>query len=619
MLATKKIFCIILLFFSLQGEAQNLYINGTIKDNEGAPVPFATILIKGTRKGAQADMDGQFRIITDKKAVTLQLSAVGYTTVEKKLNEKDFKDSVANISILIGPVSKILGETVVVSAFGTVANNGYDSREYKPVMAAPAKKIRKSIAPGSAGLMDMTERYTVAAGIHREEKGKHKSYYADKKGEPTNSSLLTAGEVNDFTKWKMWEDYNSTDFNTYSEKWDLYTSQRFSVQLQNNERKAVVGQTVYLVNKDTKEIVWTAVSDNTGKAELWNGFSNNSKEKNLAIEVKGEKRQFIAVPFSQGLNHIKLDRNCAVTNKIEISFVVDATGSMGDEIEYLKEELGDVLHKFSMKDPSLDLFTSAVFYRDKGDDYITATQPFSKNIQHTVDFIQKQSAGGGGDYPEALKEALQDATQKLAWSADARTKIIFLLMDAPPHDEAKNELAILISGAAAKGIRIVPVACSGTDKATEFIMRSMALATNGTYLFLTDDSGIGNPHIKPTTDQFKVELLNDLLQRIMEQMCFVNTCDDKKKTIEPSNMYSNTLNVKVFPNPTQGPVTLETDKELAEIFVADFTGKIIMRLPAKDIKKRYKIDLSGFPSATYFIRYVTKDNKTGAEKIVLIH
>jgi len=104
-------------------------------------------------------------------------------------------------------------------------------------------------------------------------------------------------------------------------------------------------------------------------------------------------------------------------------------------------------------------------------------------------------------------------------------------MDAPPHDKAKSEMALLIRNAAAKGIRIVPVACSGTDKATEFIMRSIALATNGTYLFLTDDSGIGNGHIKPTTDKFKVELLNDLLQRIMEQMCFVNTCDAPTKTL----------------------------------------------------------------------------------------
>ena len=64
---------------------------------------------------------------------------------------------------------------------------------------------------------------------------------------------------------------------------------------------------------------------------------------------------------------------------------------------------------------------------------------------------------------------------------------------------------------------------------------------------------------------------------------------------------------------------METDNELKEIFVADFTGKILMRLEVKEIKKQYKIDLSNFPSATYFVRYITKENKTGAEKVVLLH
>ncbi len=417
----------------------------------------------------------------------------------------------------------------------------------------------------------------------------------------------------------MWEDYNETDFKTHSDKWNLYATQRYSVQLQNNHFKAAVGETIYLINKETKEIIWTAISDNTGKAELWNGFSNNNKEKNLVIEIKGEKKQFAAIPFSQGINHIQLNRNCTVSNKVELAFVVDATGSMQDEIDYLKEELGDILTKFSTKNPTLELSTGAIFYRDKGDDYVTRMQPFTNNISNTIDFIKKQSAAGGGDFPEALKEALEEATEKLEWSETARTKIIFLLLDAPPHDEAKNEMAKLIAKASAKGIRIVPVACSGTDKATEFILRSMALATNGTYLFLTDESGIGNKHIKPTTDEFKVELLNDLLQRIMEQMCFVNACEEKKKTEEPFSIYTNNEKVKVFPNPTQGPVTLETNKELKEIFVADFTGKILMRIGVKDVKKQYNIDLSDFPSATYFIRYITKENKTGAEKIVLIH
>lgn len=41
-------------------------------------------------------------------------------------------------------------------------------------------------------------------------------------------------------------------------------------------------------------------------------------------------------------------------------------------------------------------------------------------------------------------------------------------------------------------------------------MRAMAVATGGKYIFLTDDSGIGNPHLTPETP-FEVEPLNDLM------------------------------------------------------------------------------------------------------------
>jgi hypothetical protein len=435
----------------------------------------------------------------------------------------------------------------------------------------------------------------------------------------SQTKLLTAGEVNDFKKWKMWADYAESDFKAKSQRWGLYATDRFSVQLQNNNYRAITGETLYLLNKVNGDTIWTAVSDNTGKAELWNGFSNATKLNDLVIKINGEATGYPAIGFAQGINRITLNRACTVSNKVEIAFVVDATGSMQDEINYLKAELDDILNNTAKKDASLDLHTAAVFYRDHGDEYLTRIQPFTAGISQTTDFIRNQNANGGGDYPEALKEALTDATEKLTWSADARAKIIFLLMDAPPHDSDKDAMAKLIRNAAAKGIRIVPVACSGTDKATEFIMRSIALATNGTYLFLTDDSGIGNKHIKPTTDEFKVELLNDLMQRIIEQMCYVSACEVKTNVPEPLSSFIDREKVRVYPNPSDGPVTLETKMDLKELFVADFTGKILMRVDAKKVRrKRYNLDLSDFPSATYFIRYVTEDGKAGAEKVVIV-
>jgi hypothetical protein len=71
--------------------------------------------------------------------------------------------------------------------------------------------------------------------------------------------------------------------------------------------------------------------------------------------------------------------------------------------------------------------------------------------------------------------------------------------------------------AARQGIQIIPIVASGIDKPTEFLMRFLSVSTSGSYVFLTDDSGIGGGHIKPTIGPHKVEQLNALLTKIINR------------------------------------------------------------------------------------------------------
>ncbi len=43
----------------------------------------------------------------------------------------------------------------------------------------------------------------------------------------------------------------------------------------------------------------------------------------------------------------------------------------------------------------------------------------------------------------------------------------------------------------------------------------MAMFTDGTYTFITNHSGIGNDHLTPTIGEYQVELLNDLIVRLV--------------------------------------------------------------------------------------------------------
>lgn len=589
-----KLLSFFVIFFLFSGwlMAQPVVVSGTIKDGKNNPVSFASVLIKGTSKGVSADADGHFKIKLNKLPAILVINAVSFQTAEQKVIARK-GDSLINLTIVLEERKASLEEVVVTSSFGI-------KRTARSVAASTSVRV----ADDMADLSISSTSVTVSSAANK-----------------SRTKMLTAGELSDFKKWQLWEGYSNSEFRSFSRKWDLYANNRYTVQLQNLSSRAITGQFVYLINSSSGDTLWTAVSDNTGKAELWDKFGHNDPDDDddeLEIRIHGENKSYHAKKFAAGINFITLDRSCRVSSRVDIAFVVDATGSMGDEIDYLKEELGDILAKISVRDPSIELHTGAVFYKDSHDEYVTKVQPFTAGAQQTTDFIEKQSASGGGDYPEAVKEALEAATEKLNWSSEARTKIIFLVLDAPPHDEAKATLSALIRKAAAKGIRIVPLACSGTDKSTEFILRSIALATNGGYIFLTDDSGIGDKHIKPTTDEFKVELLNDLLLRTIAQMCYVNSCETNNVIEQPLSQYKAIDSVKVFPVPTNGPITLKTDLKLTDIFVADFTGKLLKRIDVRKKSDSYHFDIADLPAGTYFIRYITEDRRSGAAKVVLL-
>ena len=94
---------------------------------------------------------------------------------------------------------------------------------------------------------------------------------------------------------------------------------------------------------------------------------------------------------------------------------------------------------------------------------------------------------------------------------------MFLVLDAPPHDDPQiiDRVNSLVAQAAEQGIRIIPIASSGIDKSTEYLLRTMAFTTGGTYTFLTNDSGIGGDHIEATVGAYNVERLNDMMVRIV--------------------------------------------------------------------------------------------------------
>ncbi len=347
---------------------------------------------------------------------------------------------------------------------------------------------------------------------------------SDGQGSPGNqdqAGVITAGEWNDLNNWIFWDTIIAkNDFKTIPFHWTFFNNNRISVNVVSSDSIPVINALVNLKKDGTT--IFSARTDNKGKAELWvDLFQNNSSIdfSNLVIDINnGSKIISTIKPFKDGINKVIVSPTI-VENKIEISFVVDATGSMSDELEYLKRELLDVISRVKSANPNLTVSTASVFYRDAGDEYVTKVSNFTNDNSITANFIKNQSAGGGGDFPEAVHSALDKAVNELEWSNNAKTRLLFLVLDAPPHHNnlVISNIQTSIAKASEKGIKIIPITASGIDKKTEFLMRFLSISTNGTYVFITDHSGIGNSHLEPSVGQYQVEFLNNLMVRLINK------------------------------------------------------------------------------------------------------
>jgi len=78
-----KGFLVVILFFSLLSiNAQDKLISGTVVDQEAVPLPGVTIIVVGTTRGTQTDLDGNYSIRATEGEV-LQYSYIGQKTVDR--------------------------------------------------------------------------------------------------------------------------------------------------------------------------------------------------------------------------------------------------------------------------------------------------------------------------------------------------------------------------------------------------------------------------------------------------------------------------------------------------------------------------------------------------------
>jgi hypothetical protein len=165
----------------------------------------------------------------------------------------------------------------------------------------------------------------------------------------------------------------------------------------------------------------------------------------------------------------------------------------------------------------VDSRAALVLYRDDGEAYVVSTTPFGPVSQGVgaVQALQSASAVGGGDYPEAMERGME-AAMALDWRTGNMARVLFLVADAPPHNENLQRTLDAALAARRRGVRVYGLAASGVADTAEYLMRLLAVVTGARHLWLTDDSGIGGAHQMPKVQCYRVTRLDQLLRRVLE-------------------------------------------------------------------------------------------------------
>ncbi len=132
---------------------------------------------------------------------------------------------------------------------------------------------------------------------------------------------------------------------------------------------------------------------------------------------------------------IKIMKENAIPNS-DIVFLIDNTGSMGDDISAVKSGVSKIISSLP-SDSRLGMAT----YNDHNTvfdwyDYIDLTNGFDR----VINFLNSIFVYGGGDIPESVYEGIYETASKMTWKGSKR--IIIVIGDAPPLEGSMSKYTL---------------------------------------------------------------------------------------------------------------------------------------------------------------------------------
>jgi hypothetical protein len=177
--------------------------------------------------------------------------------------------------------------------------------------------------------------------------------------------------------------------------------------------------------------------------------------------------------------------------RIDVVFCLDTTGSMGGLIDGAKQKIWSIANQIASGKPHPQVRMGLVAYRDKGDEYITKLTALTDDLDAVYADLMKCTAAGGGDEPESVNQALNEAVTRFVWNKDAKAlRIVYLVGDAPPHMDYKDDIKYpeTCAAAAKAGIIINTIQCGAAADTTP-IWTEIARKAEGEFFAIEQSGG----------------------------------------------------------------------------------------------------------------------------------
>ena len=328
---------------------------------------------------------------------------------------------------------------------------------------------------------------------------------------------LSAGEVNDNERWSEYlqyrKNYRGPDIHDVdvSERYVITVVDSNGDPVHNADVRVFVGESLTFEGRtyaNGQTLFFPLVFDAGKEAEAFT----------LEVEKDGvsQSENFSRNSASEWNVSLNLERSNSGGVPLDILFLLDATGSMSDEIDQIKATLLSISSRISDLPSQPDLRFGMVAYRDRGDDFVTHLYEFDHDVARFQDTVRYVVADGGGDDPESLNEAYHVAIREPEWRLGKAIRLMFLVADAPPHLDYDNDYsyAVEMMEAHRRGIKTFAIASSGLDEQGEYVFRQIAQHTMGRFVFLLYGPEGSTSH---SVGQYTVEKLDDLVVSLVEE------------------------------------------------------------------------------------------------------